>query len=119
MTPITALVSPADIDLVVSASRTKDVLLLKHSTRCPISAGVLGDVQTFLVEEGGLLDYSAYVVDVLLHRDVSQAVAEFFGVAHESPQLLVIRDCVVVEHAEHGEIDLGWLRGLRRRSVRH
>ena len=48
------------------------------------------------------VDY--YLLDLLRHRDVSNAIAEKFGIRHESPQVLVIRDGEVVAHASHFDI---------------
>ena len=38
----------------------------------------------------------AYFLDLIRHRDVSQQVAESFGITHQSPQILLIHkgECV-------------------------
>jgi bacillithiol system protein YtxJ len=45
-----------------------------------------------------------YYLDLHAYRSVSNEVAHKFGVMHQSPQLLVIRNGVVVGHASHGAI---------------
>ena len=45
-----------------------------------------------------------YLLDLLSHRDVSNAVASSFGVFHESPQLLIVKNGEVVFHTSHGAI---------------
>jgi bacillithiol system protein YtxJ len=48
---------------------------------------------------------SFYFLDLIAHRDVSNAIAEKSGVTHQSPQLIVIHNGQVVYDASHGEID--------------
>ena len=50
-----------------------------------------------------------YYLDLLSYREVSNETGYKFQVMHQSPQLLVIKNGVVVAHASHGainEIDL-------------
>ena len=46
-----------------------------------------------------------YYLDLLSYRDVSNEVGYKFQVIHASPQLLVIKNGVVVAHASHGAIN--------------
>ena len=46
-----------------------------------------------------------YYLDLLNYRDVSNEVGYKFQVMHESPQLLVLKNGVVVAHANHGAIN--------------
>jgi len=65
-------------------------IIFKHNTTCPISKGVK---RRF--EEGAdmLPEVSSiYVLDLLAHRDISDAIAEKFNVEHQSPQLLLIKN---------------------------
>ena len=45
-----------------------------------------------------------YLLDLIRYRELSSAVEERFGVIHESPQVLVIKDRRVLAHASHGSI---------------
>ena len=45
-----------------------------------------------------------YFLDLHAHRDVSNAVASEFGIQHQSPQLLILKNGVVVYHDSHGAI---------------
>ena len=65
-------------------------LILKHNTTCPISKGVLERLQ----EEGQSIAQvnNIYVLDLLAHRELSNTIAGRFGVPHQSPQLLLIKD---------------------------
>jgi bacillithiol system protein YtxJ len=62
-----------------------DCLVFKHSTTCPISAGAAEQVRK--------LDAALplYWINVREQRELSNWVAETYGVAHESPQLILIR----------------------------
>ena len=46
-----------------------------------------------------------YFLDLLAHRSISNEVAERFGVVHQSPQLIVIKDGKAVYDASHSDID--------------
>jgi bacillithiol system protein YtxJ len=82
-------------------SSTKPVLIFKHSTRCSIS---------FMAKnrfEGGWeeLDLSIWLLDLIKFRDLSNKIAEDFGVRHESPQILIIKDGKCIYSATHNAID--------------
>lgn len=73
---------------IVTRSQTKPQVIFKHSTRCSISAVALQRMQKAKQPDG--LDF--YFLDLLAHRPLSNKVAEVFGVHHESPQVLLIKD---------------------------
>lgn len=83
-------------------SRNLPVIIFKHSTRCGISRMALKNWEREydLPKE----EASLYLLDLLNHREISNAIAEKFRVYHESPQLLLIRDGNVVHHSSHGDI---------------
>lgn len=78
-----------DMDAVLKASTGKQILVLKHSAICPISAGGKREVDRFLAENGSV---EAYLVVVQQQRSVSRELAEKLGVKHETPQVLLIKD---------------------------
>lgn len=87
------------LDQIDVLSREKPVLIFKHSTRCSISRAALGRLEReWQAGDGG---GAIYYLDLLAHRAVSDAVAERYGVEHESPQVLVIRDGKCVHNASH------------------
>jgi bacillithiol system protein YtxJ len=74
---------------LLAISQSKDYgVILKHNTTCSISKGVLGRLQAAVIPQ---VD-SIYVLDLLAQRDLSNEVAGRFGVPHQSPQILLIRD---------------------------
>ncbi|NRD23835.1 bacillithiol system redox-active protein YtxJ [Winogradskyella litoriviva] len=90
------------LDVIVDKSKTKTQLIFKHSTRCGISSMVMKQfVSAYDVNNNADL----YYLDLLSYRDVSNEVGYKFQVMHQSPQLLVIKNGVVVAHASHGGIN--------------
>jgi len=96
------IVSIAQVDEIVAKSQEKPQVIFKHSTRCIISKMVLSqweeDIQ-HMPESVDLL-----YLDLLQHRDVSNALAERFQVRHESPQVMLIHRGSCVYHASHEQI---------------
>ena len=60
--------------------------IFKHSTRCSISKMVLNRFES----NNDTASFSAYLLDLLNYRDLSNQIEDDFNVKHESPQLLVI-----------------------------
>lgn len=85
---------------VLSQHSQDTVLLFKHSTQCPISAAAYEQVQKFEQES----DVPVYMVRVIEERPVSNAIAEHFGVRHQSPQALVLQGGTVKWHASHWDV---------------
>jgi bacillithiol system protein YtxJ len=73
---------------IISKSQLKPQVIFKHSTRCSISAVALQRLQK--VAQPSDVDF--YFLDLLSYRGLSNRIAEVFKVAHESPQILLIRD---------------------------
>jgi bacillithiol system protein YtxJ len=88
---------------IANKSKTKTQVVFKHSTRCGISRMVMNQfVDAYELTE---TDLDLYFLDLLNYRDVSNEVGYTFQVMHESPQLLVIKNGIVVAHASHGAIN--------------
>ena len=84
-------------------SKTKTQVIFKHSTRCGISRMVINQfVSNYNLTEK---DLDLYYLDLLDFRNVSNEVGYKFQVVHQSPQLLVIKNGVVVAHESHGAIN--------------
>lgn len=100
--PWIPLISTEQLSTIEGQSKTKTQLVFKHSTRCGISRMVMNQFVS-----GYDLDLNAdlYYLDLLSYRDVSNETGHKFQVLHESPQLLVIKNGVVVAHASHGGIN--------------
>jgi bacillithiol system protein YtxJ len=93
--------NPADFDDLLSTSASEPVFLLKHSTRCPISAGAHSRYTRFAEAHP---DVPCRIVLVVEQRALSQQIAAATGVAHQSPQALLFVDGQCVWHISHGNI---------------
>lgn len=97
------LSSIAELDAILAASESRPQLLFKHSTRCSIS-----DVAFSRLKDGAALlqpVMQVHYLDLIAHRDVSNAIAERLQVAHESPQtLLVYKGECVLDQSHSGII---------------
>ena len=101
--PWIPLDSIAQLDLIAKKSQSKTQLIFKHSTRCGISRMVINQfIDNYNFTEN---DFDLYHLDILNNREVSNEVGYTFQVIHESPQILVIRNGVVVAHASHSGIN--------------
>ncbi|MCB5982289.1 bacillithiol system redox-active protein YtxJ, partial [Flavobacterium psychrophilum] len=77
-------------------SHEKTVVIFKHSTRCSVSRMVLKQFENEYKLENKL---ALYFLDLLEHRDISNEIANSFGIVHQSPQLIVIQNGVAVYNA--------------------
>lgn len=96
------------LDEIVAESSEKAVIIFKHSTRCGVSRMVLKGF-----EKEYAIDFEhakPYFLDLLDYRDISNEIAERFGVVHQSPQLLVIKNGICIFHESHGSINASELR---------
>lgn len=90
-------------EATAKTSFEKPILLLKHSTTCPISAEAHKQFQAFL-EEHASDHFQSVLVKVIESRDVSNAIAEELRVKHESPQAILIKDGRALWDASHWDI---------------
>jgi bacillithiol system protein YtxJ len=95
----------AELDAIEKESFTKPVTIFKHSTGCGVSRMVWNMFQKQYKIPQDKMDL--YYLDLLAFRDISNEIAARFGVAHQSPQLIVIKDGKAVYHASHERIDAG------------
>ncbi len=110
--PLTNIEQLAEINNV-NKPRTNGVLLFKHSPRCVISKMALRE----LMKEWHFTnqEIEIFLVDVINQRQLSAQIADIYGVRHESPQLLHIKENVCTGNASHGSVSIqtveGWLHG--------
>jgi bacillithiol system protein YtxJ len=79
-------------------SAKQPVMIFKHSTRCNISATSLARL-----ERGWKNDFPVkpYYLDLISFRALSDEIAFRYGIHHESPQVLLIRDGKCVYNESH------------------
>ncbi|WP_240418674.1 bacillithiol system redox-active protein YtxJ [Paenibacillus periandrae] len=81
-------------------SSEKPVVVLKHSTTCPVSANALQEFENYLSKQPNeQVDY--VLVKVIESRPVSNQIAEDTGVKHASPQILYVKDKESVWNTSH------------------
>ncbi|MFN8275336.1 MAG: bacillithiol system redox-active protein YtxJ [Flavobacteriaceae bacterium] len=97
-----ALEDIATLDAIIQESAEHPVVIFKHSTRCGVSKMAL---RQFEKEYPKNHQDHLYLLDLLEHREVSNAIAEKLGVVHQSPQVLVLRGGQSVYDASHSLID--------------
>ena len=102
---ITDLSQVSDIKLAKGYS-----LIFKHSTRCSVSS---------MVKRRFELDWdiiptetNLFFLDLISYRGISAQIAETFSIAHESPQVLLIKDGDCILNASHGDISAEEVAGM-------
>src|SRR6266404_4851380 len=90
-----------DLEQLLERSTTEPILIFKHSTQCSISAQAYEEFTDFAEAVRSL---SCGVVLVIENRELSNEIAGRFGVRHQSPQALLIKDRQVVWNASHWSI---------------
>ena len=96
---------------IISSSKEKPVVIFKHSTRCIVSRTALKQFENEFDVETLHCNVSTYFLDLLEHRTISNEIASRFGVYHQSPQLLLIKDGKSVYDVSHSDIDALELKG--------
>lgn len=89
-----------ELDTIKALSSSQPVLIFKHSTRCSISSTALNRLERSWNEEQ-MKNVKTYYLDLLSFRSVSNKIEEVFGVTHQSPQVLLIKDGKSVYDASH------------------
>ena len=99
---------------IESHSHEKPVAIFKHSTRCGISSMAMEALEDGWAWTEEDLDF--YFLDLIRHRDISNEIANRFGVIHQSPQLLLINSGQVEDktshHAVRPDIIDQWLKKM-------
>ncbi|WP_264792835.1 bacillithiol system redox-active protein YtxJ [Aureispira anguillae] len=96
-----ALNTIQDLETALEASHNQPVALFKHSTRCSVSLMAKKSVERFWD-----LDIDAYYLDLIAHRDVSNAIADQLNIQHQSPQMILVKKGEAIYNASHGAIDV-------------
>lgn len=96
------------LDTIVKASFDKPVALFKHSISCGISAMAKYQLERDWDFEQDELDF--YYLDLINHRPVSNKIAEQFGVIHQSPQIILLKNGKASYHTSHHAISVGDLK---------
>ncbi len=96
------------IEEIIADSVDKPVVIFKHSISCGLSSMVKFQLETSCVFDK--LDFDFYYLDLITNRPISNKVANQFGIRHQSPQILIIRNGKVVFDMSHHQIQGSTLR---------
>lgn len=100
--PWIPLVSIEQLEEIRERSKVKPQAIFKHSTTCGISRMVMNRFnEGYDIPQNNI---DLHYLDLHNYRSVSNETSNVFGVVHESPQLIVIKNGVVVAHESHGAI---------------
>lgn len=98
------ITSIQQLDDIIAESQNNKVAIFKHSTSCGISRMVLRNFKSD-IDSAVNNKTIVYYLDLLSYRSISNAIAEKFGVIHESPQLIVIENGSVKHNSSHHSIN--------------
>lgn len=96
------LTNDAQLAIIDQESTHQPIAIFKHSTRCSISSAALNRMERGWVEASNV---KAYYLDLLAYRSVSNAVAQHYGIEHQSPQVLLIKNGKCVYSETHMAIE--------------
>jgi bacillithiol system protein YtxJ len=91
------LQTETQLEEIRERSTARPQLIFKHSTRCSTSMLVKNRLERS--RQPDAIDF--YYLDLIRFRPVSSKVADTFGVDHESPQILLIRNGQCVYDESH------------------
>lgn len=86
----------SSFDELIDRSKERPVVLFKHSLTCPISAAAYNQMAKFAGEVA--------LIEVQRAGELSTEIENRLGVAHESPQVIILRNGQVVWNASHFKI---------------
>jgi bacillithiol system protein YtxJ len=105
MSNLTHLSDLEMLEAAIAESRERPVLLFKHSRTCGISCEALDELHAHVALSAGQPGHASYkVITVQSHRRLSDNAAERFGIRHETPQAILLRDGRPVWNASHFRI---------------
>jgi bacillithiol system protein YtxJ len=96
------LLSEDQLEKICGESTVQPVVIFKHSTRCNISSMAKSRLERSEAPQ----NITFYYLDLIRFRNISNKIAEMFGVHHESPQVLLIRNGQCVYDESHGSITM-------------
>lgn len=103
------LESLSQLDEIEQESVDIPVLILKHSTRCSISAMAKNRLELYWDPE---VRIKPYYLDLLSYRTISDEIATRYKVVHQSPQVLLFKNGHCFFDASHNEIDYNKIKSL-------
>ena len=103
MTNLTHLSDLDMLEAAIAESLERPVLLFKHSRTCGISLEAFDELQAHVAGHSSTAA-SYKVITVQSHRRLSDSAAERFGIRHETPQAILLKNGRPVWNASHFRI---------------
>ncbi len=88
---------------VVKLSWQTPVAVFKHSTRCSISSTAKSRLERDW--QGNEPNFPVFYLDLIAHRDVSNAIAMDTSVEHQSPQIIILKEGKSIYDSSHNMIN--------------
>jgi len=101
----TPLLTEQQVEEIRTKSCHAPQVIFKHSTRCGTSS-----IAKNRLEKNESLPTVFYLVDVIRNRNLSNKIASDFGIHHESPQILIIKNGTCIYHESHYGINADAVR---------
>jgi bacillithiol system protein YtxJ len=98
----TELTDLGQLNEIITLSNEKPVAIFKHSTRCSVSRMALKQFENEFTSADKV---TLYFLDLIENRAISNEIAIRFDVAHQSPQLILIKEGKAIYHVSHSDID--------------
>ncbi len=95
---------------ILEKSEQNSVIIFKHSSKC-YQSDVLKDALE-KAKNDNKIESIIFLVVVQDSPVLSKKIAEVFGIKHESPQIIVIKDKKVILEKHHDQINLKILANL-------
>ena len=100
--------SKNQLDTIVDESQDIPVIIFKHSTRCSISIMAKSRLERDWIFNDN--EVKTYYLDLITYRTVSNAIEEKFGLEHQSPQIILIKNGEIVYHNSHSGITVAEIK---------
>ncbi len=105
------LKSVESLSIISEESKSKPVIIFKHSTRCSTSALALNRLERNWNKDE-MNDLNPFLLDVIRYRDISNYIEASFQITHQSPQVLIIKNGICVYDQSHFGINYDELKKL-------
>ena len=92
------------LDSIEKESFEIPVVIFKHSVSCGLSSMARFQLERDWDFPNGHLSF--YYLDLINYRAISNEIADRFGVIHQSPQLIILKDGKAVYNTSHHKISV-------------
>jgi bacillithiol system protein YtxJ len=94
------LENSTQLEEIKKISAEKPVLIFKHSTRCSISSMAFDRLRRNWKQED-TEKVTPFFLDLIRYRNISDQISSDFGVYHQSPQIILIKEGQAIYDNSH------------------